>query len=218
MNIHHALENLLSPYKLSVRGIVDDVTLMPNSNCKSIVLIGTIGGEYFDIFKAQAPQSNHPLDDWIKSILNPIAYTLNAQTFYPSDTPYQPFLSWAKSCEPIFTTPLGIMAHPNYGSWHAYRGALGFNEILTKKTIDTDTVGKENVILDKNVLYNACPVGAFSDSGYNVPACINYIKNDPEQKCFNGGCLSRHALNVGADYNYSTEHHQFHMQAFIRNH
>src|SRR4030095_137820 len=37
---------------------------------------------------------------------------------------------WAMRAEAVAPSPLGILIHPDYGLWHAYRGALAFAERL----------------------------------------------------------------------------------------
>ena len=51
--------------------------------------------------------------------------TVGAAPIYPfGGPPYWPFQRWAQRAEAVFPSPLGILIHPEYGLWHAYRAAL----------------------------------------------------------------------------------------------
>ena len=44
--------------------------------------------------------------------------------------PWLPFQRWAMKADCVTASPLGILIHPDFGLWHAYRGALAFAEQL----------------------------------------------------------------------------------------
>ena len=48
----------------------------------------------------------------------------------PSTPDMPPFQRWALRAEAVYASPLGILIHPEYGLWHAYRAALLFTERL----------------------------------------------------------------------------------------
>ena len=62
----------------------------------------------------------------------------------------------------------------------------------------------------------ACPVGAFSDAGYDVAACVAWLKGEPGADCMGFGCRARRACPVGADQAYGPEQARFLMRAFLR--
>ena len=78
--------------------------------------------------KPRAAMRPDPLDNWVKRVVDPLAATLGARACHPNDRPYQPFQRWAQRIEAVHGSPLGILIHPVYGLWHAYRAALVFAE------------------------------------------------------------------------------------------
>jgi hypothetical protein len=62
----------------------------------------------------------------------------------------------------------------------------------------------------------ACPVGAFSEAAYDVPACVGFLKSASGADCMARGCQARLACPVGADDAYGPEQANFFMRAFLR--
>jgi ferredoxin-like protein FixX len=190
-----------------------------------LVLIGHKGPSIWPHFKAWRQAQKHlgsnPLDDWSKSVIRPIAAQLGGEAVFPSDMPYHPFQQWAMRAEGLKPSPLGMLIHPTYGTWHAYRGAILFdkltlgqfleklNQPLQKLSHPCDTC------IEKPCL-TACPVSAFSDDGFAVTRCRAYLESTEGRSCMNNGCKARGACPVGVDYKYSTEQLHFHMKAFAK--
>jgi hypothetical protein len=61
-----------------------------------------------------------------------------------------------------------------------------------------------------------CPVGAFSDAGYDVAACATYLESAAGADCMGAGCRARRACPVGPDEAYGPEQANFFMRAFLR--
>ena len=61
---------------------------------------------------------------------------------------------------------------------------------------------------------HACPVGAFSATGYDVAACTTHLHAAAGESCMSRGCLARRACPVGRAYRYSEAQARFHMTAF----
>ena len=79
--------------------------------------------------------------------------------------------------EPVHSSPIGLMIYPRYGLCHSYRGALGFREALDVPEL-VAAPSPCNSCRERWFL-NACPVGAFSGSGYHVAACAGHLKTRP---------------------------------------
>jgi hypothetical protein len=77
----------------------------------------------------------------------------------------------------VHSSPIGLMIYPRYGLWHSYRGALGFQEALDVPELEA-APSPCNSCRERWFL-NACPVGAFSGSGYHVAACAGHLKTRP---------------------------------------
>ena len=221
-DVLNTLRAVLAPHGVFLRGIVvfsegeAAPSLKNGQPARSVVLIGNIGGSIWPAFarwRADVGQGvDNPLDCWSKAVIEPVAQILGATAYFPSDPPFQPFQQWAMRAEGLRTSPLGILIHPDYGLWHGYRGALGFDHVLPSGAV----AAKDHPCArctDKPCL-SACPANAISLSGFGVAACRNYLKTPQGQAgCMSAGCASRNACPVGAGYRYPDEQLRFHMAA-----
>jgi len=185
---------------------------------RSVLLVGNAGAGHWPFFQAWAAGQGkavaNPLDIWTKAVVDPIASAFHARAVYPSDKPYAPFQQWAMRAEGTKSSPLGILMHPEYGLWHAYRGALLFDVELT--------VGEpraQNHLCDACVgkpCLKACPVGAYSAAGFAYQDCLAHVCGPDGAACGETGCLDRNACPYGTAYRYPAEVQAFHMAAFMR--
>ena len=68
---------------------------------KTILLVGPKELFFWDVFKKSSEYRNNkenPLDRWSKKTTEEIAIKLNARSFFPFETPFHPFINWAKKC------------------------------------------------------------------------------------------------------------------------
>lgn len=223
-SIVEALEKRLSPHGLSCRGVVrfgrdDDAPMLPEGgSAAAVVLIGVVGGALwrpFDAWRATEPNQGgaDPLDRWSKIVIDQLAADLGAFACYPSEPPYQPFQTWAMRAEGLQCSPLGILIHPQYGLWHSYRGALLFRDW----SVDVEPAARGphacQSCLERPCL-SACPVGAISETMFDVAACRQHLATQAGQEgCMVSGCIARNACPVGAAYRYPPAQLRFHMQA-----
>jgi hypothetical protein len=182
----------------------------------TVVLVGVVGGRCWDAFQAaeESRQSPHPLDRWSRRVVTGLAAELGAEALFPfGGPPFLPFLRWARRAEAVHPSPIGPLIHPDYGLWHAYRGALAFAECLDLPPADQRPSPCDSCA-DKPCL-TTCPVAAFSQTGYDVPACIGHLLGDSGGDCLGGGCLARRACPVGVAFQYPPAQMGFHMRAFL---
>lgn len=181
----------------------------------SLILIGNTGAEMWIEFARAEQTGRDPLDTWTKNLVAPRANLLGAAVHYPNDKPYRPFQQWAARAEPIAPSPLGLLIHPDFGLWHAYRAALIFdNPVGNIPARGTAPVPCETC-RDKPCL-STCPVDAFAQGAYDVPTCVAYLKADPQAACHTEGCLARNACPVGTHHITPTRQRAFHTAAFLR--
>ena len=185
---------------------------------RTIVLAGMAGHMGWDAFAA-SPEARdglgHPLDRWSRRVIEALARELGAKAFFPfGGPPFWPFQQWARRAEAVHPSPIGLLIHPRYGLWHSYRGALGLSEaIAVPEPAALPSLCKS---CSGRWCLSACPVGAFSDAGYDVAACVGHVKSAAGADCMGFGCRARRACLVGAEHAYSPEQANFTMRAFLR--
>jgi hypothetical protein len=188
------------------------------ADIRTIVLAGMTGHDGWSAFAA-SPEArdglDHPLDRWSRRVIEALARDLGALALFPfGGPPYWPFQQWARRAEPVYPSPIGILIHPRYGLWHSYRGALGFREALDIPEPAAAPNPCESC--SGRWCLKTCPVGAFSDAGYNVAACVGHLKGAAGADCMEAGCRARRACPVGAEHAYGPEQASFTMRAFLR--
>ena len=184
----------------------------------TLVLVGNAGPDMwaaFEVVRGDYQDSPNSLDAWISDTLTSVAVNVGATALFPfGGPPHLPFQRWAQRAEPVHPSPVGVLIHPEFGLWHAYRGALAFSEKLELPVPDARPSPCDSCT-DKPCL-SVCPVGAFSGTAYDVPACVEHITGPDSGDCMGRGCLARRACPVGQDYVYAPAQAAFHMGAFTR--
>lgn len=184
---------------------------------RSVVLAGNVASEMWCAFAVAPEFGSMPdsLDRWTVRVVGSVAMEMGGEALFPfGGPPYRPFVAWAKRAEPVAESPLGILIHPVYGLWHAYRGALVFADAIDVPARE-ERARPCDTCADKPCL-NTCPVGAFTNPGYNVPACTEHIATPAGADCLTQGCRARRACPVGPDFLYAPAQTELHMRAFLR--
>ena len=184
----------------------------------TLVLLGNTGTGFWDavsdpVARAESEGVRDPLDDWSQATVGRIAAAFHARALYPfRGPPYLPFQRWALRCGGFHRSPMGLLVHPDFGTWHAFRGALAFDRALDLPARDERPSPCESCV-GKPCL-TACPVGAFDGTGYDVPACADHLDTEPGGPCMTRGCLARHACPAGRDAAYPGAQAAYHMRRF----
>lgn len=184
----------------------------------SVLLVGQAGAAPWPHFQKwwqqQGEDITDPLDTWCREILGAVAEKFGARAVSPSDRPYLPFQQWAMRAEGLRPSPLGILMHPQYGLWHAYRGALLFDiDVLVEQPGEVSHLCD---LCDGKPCLKACPVSAYSDTGFAYQDCLGHVRGPSGAPCSDGGCLDRNACPYGTSYRYPADVQAFHMAAFAR--
>jgi len=183
---------------------------------KSVLLVGQAGATpwpHFLRWREQQPSTiANPLDSWSRQVIGDVAEAFGARSVSPSDKPYLPFQQWAVRAEGLKPSPLGILMHPQYGLWHAYRGALLFEDEIALPE-QGEAIHLCDACVAKPCL-KSCPVDAYSTEGFAYRACLAHVRGGNGEPCRSGGCLDRNACPYGTEYRYPSDIQAFHMAAF----
>ena len=196
----------------------DEVPPLPGgAPVATLVLVGNAGPSMWRAFEAarSGGPERDPLDAWTRLVVGEAARALGAHPMFPfAGPPWLPFQRWAQRAEPVSPSPIGPLIHPDYGLWHAYRGALAFADALDLPPPDERPRPCDSCA-DKPCL-TTCPVGALTPGAYDLPVCVDHITRDAGRDCIEFGCRARRACPVGPDYVYEPSQAALHMEAFVR--
>ncbi len=192
-------------------------TLADGRPAVTLVLLGNVGHSMWQAFSS-APErdpAGDGLDRWSERVIGTLAGALGARALFPFDgPPYLPFIAWASRAEQVWPSPIGPLVHTEHGLWHAYRGALAFAERLDLPPPETRERPCDRCA--RQPCLGACPVGAFTEEGYDVARCTSHVRSAAGAACLHAGCLARHACPVGRAQAYQPEQAEHHMRAFLR--
>ena len=181
---------------------------------RALLLIGTEGGAaWWDRLTASPEWQNgapDPLDRWSKRILGGLAARFGGTAHYPSDgPPWPPFQRWALATGRIWESPVRLLIHSEAGLWLAFRGALTLPFELplpvAERPCDNCTA---------KPCLTACPVGALTAAGYDVPACHAFLDSPAGADCLTQGCAVRRACPVSESHARLPAQSAYHMSRF----
>ncbi len=184
---------------------------------ETVILVGNTGGAFWRQFRAAKPKEPHPINRWTRDTILDIAGQLGAETIFPFDgPPFPPFQKWAQGAEDVFPSPIGPLVHREFGLWHAYRGALLFQEKIDLPQRAEKQLSPCEQCTEKPCL-TSCPVDVFSGDPFNFGACVNYVNSQAGIECRFNGCQARRACPVGSDHCYEPDQAAYHMKFFLEN-
>jgi hypothetical protein len=213
-NIHYdQLVAAVEPTGMIVRG---GFVVGPDDDVPAVcvLVIGNAGGAMWPRFRSEVRDGADPLDAWTRSTLEPIAASFGAAFVHPSDEPFQPFQQWARRADDVWQSPIGLMIHPTYGLWHAYRGAFLFDRVV-QGLPPTGRAAMPCLTCSDQPCLSTCPVDAFSADGYDSSSCREHVASTTGPDCLHDGCAARRACPVGVTLRYGHDQMLFHMRAFV---
>jgi epoxyqueuosine reductase len=186
-------------------GLPDDIL--------TLVMLGPAEPGYWAHLTAQPEWDGmpDPVDRWSRRVIGGMACDLGGKAYFPfGGPPWRPFIAWAKRTGRAWASPVTILVHDGAGLMVSYRGAIGLRERL-----DLPATGPRpcDACAGRPCLA-ACPVGALSGAGYDVPACHGYLDTAPGQDCLSNGCAVRRACPVSQGYGRVAEQSAYHMGLF----
>ena len=150
----------------------DDVPDLPNGRpTGTLLMLGWTGGRQWPAFAASPEYGDgkpNPLDRWSRRLIGAAALSLGGLALYPfGGPPHLPFLRWAARAEAVTPSPLGLLIHPDWGLWHAWRGAIGLPQRINLPERDQRAspciqcpTRPCHARADFDAARAACPVGA----------------------------------------------------------
>jgi hypothetical protein len=181
---------------------------------ETLVLLGPLEPGFWETVSSSPEfleDARDPLDRWSTRVIGRLAEDLDALPYFPFGEPRRPFIRWALRTGRVWLSEVNILVSEDAGLLVSFRGALGFRERLDlpppgRRPCDT-CAGKPCT--------TACPVGALTASGYDVPACRDYLSSPPgTASCRQHGCAVRLACPWSARHPRATALHAHHMRHF----
>jgi epoxyqueuosine reductase len=189
-------------------------------NAKSIVVIGNGGGAFWQAFKVHADahrgwgEREHPLDDFTRHVIEdqivPVVRERGIECF--SAFPFVGertlnFIGIGKLAGLGGPSLLGVLIHPVYGPWIAFRAALLIGAELNQPG--------EAVAFDpcptctERSCIAACPASAVNyPSGWDIPRCLTH-RIEAEADCALR-CHARAACVIGPEHRYPDDEFAYH--------
>lgn len=151
-----------------------------------------------------------PVDRWSRRVIGRLACDLGAKAVFPfGGPPYAPFQRWAKATGRAWESPVRLLVHDVAGLMVSYRGALAL-----KQRLDLPPGGARPCDTCAAPCLTACPAGALTGAGYDVPACHAFLDRPQGQNCLTGGCHVRRACPLSQTYGRVAEQSAYHMRQF----
>lgn len=153
-----------------------------------------------------------PVDRWSRRVIGRMACDLGAKALFPfGGPPYHPFYRWALRTGRVWDSPVTLLVHAGQGLMVSFRGALALKEEVAVPVPETSPCeGCPAPCL------TACPSGALTGAGYDVPRCHTFLDGTEGKDCMSAGCLVRRACPVSQSYARLPEQSAYHMGQFHR--
>ncbi|WP_028031684.1 hypothetical protein [Gemmobacter nectariphilus] len=179
---------------------------------RTLLLIGPDEPGYWAHLTAQPEWLDgrpDPVDRWSRRVIGRIACDLGAKAVFPfGGPPFAPFYRWALASGRAWASPVRLLVHDRAGLMVSYRGALAL-----KQQLDLPPAGTTPCDACARPCLTACPVGALTGAGYDVPTCHAFLNRDGAD-CLAAGCRVRRACPVAQSYGRLAEQSAYHMSMF----
>lgn len=204
----------LSASGLSLRSVVR-LEAGEWQSARAVALIGNEGAAYWHHFQNwcddQTESVENPLDSWSRQVINEVANRFGGVVLMPNDRPYPPFQRWAMKAHGLRPSPIGPLIDARFGLWHAYRGAILFDDDILIQDAE-DQIHPCGVCAGKYCV-KSCPVGAFDGGVFDYARCLAHVRGPDAGECRHK-CIARNACPVGTEWRYPDHVQAFHQKAF----
>ena len=178
---------------------------------RTLLMIGPKEPGFWPHLQAQ-PEWNgpDPVDRWSRRVIGRVACDLGAKALFPfGGPPYQPFYSWALRTGRVWDSPVKLLVHATQGLMVSFRGALALAQ-----TIPLPPPAIQPCAACAKPCLTACPAGALTGAGYDVPLCHAHLSQAAGTDCMTRGCLVRSTCPAGAGYARMPSQSAYHMRQF----
>ena len=203
----------LDPHYLEVLGgfAVEEGEAGFPAGTRTLLMIGPKEPGFWPHLQAQ-PEWNgpDPVDRWSRRVIGRVACDLGAKALFPfGGPPYQPFYSWALRTGRVWDSPVKLLVHATQGLMVSFRGALALAQ-----TIPLPPPAIQPCAACAKPCLTACPAGALTGAGYDVPLCHTHLSQAAGTDCMTRGCLVRSTCPAGAGYARMPSQSAYHMRQF----
>lgn len=154
-----------------------------------------------------------PLDRWSARVVGGLASCFGARKLFPfGGPPHLPFHAWALASGEAWESPVRLLVHAHAGLMVSYRGALA---LAARLALPAPPAMPPCADCPRPCLA-ACPAGALSAAGYDLPACHGFLDTAPGADCMGRGCAVRRACPVSQSHGRLPEQSAYHMGLFHR--
>jgi len=151
-----------------------------------------------------------PVDRWSRRVIGQLACDLGAKALFPfGGPPYHPFYAWALRTGRVWDSPVRLLVQAEQGLLVSFRGALAL-----KEAVEVSPPAPRPCDTCAAPCKTACPTGALTDAGYDLPRCHTFLDQPGGKDCMTRGCLVRRACPVSQAYARLPEQSAYHMGQF----
>ena len=212
-------------YDTAVKAEYRAGTISPGT--KSIVVIANGGGAFWTAFRRHAASNpgwdnrDNPLDDFTRFVFEEhVASRLSRSNIahiivYPflSNGRTLNFMEAGKAAGLAGPSILGVMVHPVYGPWIAFRAAILVNELIDEPGAAAGFDPCPTCI--PRTCITACPANAVTfPSGWDIPKCLTH-RVEVEADC-TPRCHARAGCVLGPEHLYPDDELAYHQMRALR--
>lgn len=179
----------------------------------TMILLGPREPGFWKHFQASSEwldANSDPLDRWSTRVITEIADTVEGSAYFPfGGPPYHAFYRWALAGGECWESPVSLLVHARAGLMVSFRGAIALKErleISARPASPCETCPQPCL--------SACPAGALTVDGYDVPACHTFLDGPDGAEHLKMGCAVRRACPISQSYGRLPEQSAYHMGLF----
>ena len=183
--------------------------------CATLLLLGPREpGFWARITASPEGAGPDPVDRWSARVIGALAADLGARPLFPfGGPPHHPFVAWARQSGRAWDSPVGLLVHERAGLMISFRGALAFARRLP---LPAAPAARPCDGCTSRPCLTACPAGALTGAGYDLPACHRFLDSPSGAVCMEGGCRVREACPLSRNHGRLAAQSAHHMRSFHR--